>query len=333
MSHSVVQKIDGYPQSGLSLFWALFSGVCRPGEIWDNTKFRLKFLLRTLINPVVTLRYLQCVSTDSLLRHAALAQNTLPAKIHRPYLFAALPVAARARAILEHYTFIKTLSCLPLRQALTVPAATRLCVLVGKNGEQLEIKLSMSRFEREGEATLTIHGDKGRLASLTFSIVRYQEKQTLFIGGLQGASRNTSHTVIKEATKACHGLFPKRLLVEMLQLINGDIKAQQIIAVGDKSHVFQSARYRSSKQNVFFAHYDEFWASVEGLPMAGGLYALPQRITRKSIDDLPSKKRAEYRRRYALLEDMRAQFEAFIHSQSGMTALARPDAAEVRLAS
>ncbi|WP_424141161.1 DUF535 family protein [Sodalis glossinidius] len=85
----------------------------------------------------------------------------------------------------------------------------------------------------------------------------------------------------------------------MLQLINGEIKVQQIIAVGDKSHVFQSARYRSSKQNVFFVHYDEFWASVEGSPMAGGLYGLPKRITRKSMDDLPSKKRAEYRRRYA----------------------------------
>ncbi|WP_158302362.1 DUF535 family protein [Sodalis glossinidius] len=72
-------------------------------------------------------------------------------------------------------------------------------MLAGKNGERLEIKLSMSRFEREGEAALTIHGDKGRLASLTFSIVTYQEKRTLFIGGLQVASRNTSHNVIKEA--------------------------------------------------------------------------------------------------------------------------------------
>lgn len=314
MSHSIVHEIDGYPQSGWSLFWALFSGECKPGEIWDNTRFRLKFLLRTLINPVVTLSFLQRVATDSLLRHVALAQNTLPAKIHRPYLFAALPIAARAQAILEHYTFIQTLPSLPLRQALSVPTATRLCVLEGKNGERFEIKLSMSRFEREGEATLTIHDAENRLASLTFSIMTFQKKKTLFIGGLQGASRSTSHNVIKEATKACHGLFPKRLLVEMLQLISGEIGTPQIIAVGDKSHVFQSARYRGSKQKVFLAHYDDFWASVEGVALTGGLYALPQRITRKSLDDLPSKKRAEYRRRFALLEDMQAQFAAFIHT-------------------
>ncbi|WP_148203438.1 DUF535 family protein [Sodalis glossinidius] len=55
------------------------------------------------------------MATDSLLSHAALAKNTLPAKVHRPYLFAALPVSAHTRAILEHYTFTKTLSCLPLR--------------------------------------------------------------------------------------------------------------------------------------------------------------------------------------------------------------------------
>lgn len=111
----------------------------------------------------------------------------------------------------------------------------------------------MSRFEREGEATLTIHDAENRLASLTFSIMAFQKKQILFICGLQGASRSTSHNVIKEATKACHGLFPKRLLVEMLQLISGEIGAPQIIAVGDKSHVFQSARYRGSKQKVFLA--------------------------------------------------------------------------------
>ncbi|WP_257720384.1 VirK/YbjX family protein [Candidatus Sodalis pierantonius] len=117
-------------------------------DLFNKAPFRLKFLLRTLINPVVTLSFLQRVATDSLLHHVALAQNTLPAKIHRPYLFAALPVATRAQAILEHYTFIQTLPSLPLRQALSVPTATRLCVLEGKNGERFEIKLSMSRFER-----------------------------------------------------------------------------------------------------------------------------------------------------------------------------------------
>ncbi|MFT4463981.1 MAG: DUF535 family protein [Sodalis sp. (in: enterobacteria)] len=184
----------------------------------------------------------------------------------------------------------------------------------GKNGERFEIKLSMSSFEREGEATLTIHDDKNCLASLTFSMMTFQKKQTGLSADCRVASRSTSHNVIKEATKACHGLFPKRLLVEMLQLISGEIAVPQIIAVGDKSYVFQSARHRGSKQKVFLAHYDDFWASVEGVALTGGLYALPQRMTRKSIDDLPSKKRAEYRRRFALLEDMQAQFAAFIHT-------------------
>ncbi|RLR17774.1 DUF535 domain-containing protein [Sodalis-like symbiont of Bactericera trigonica] len=69
-------------------------------------------------------------------------------------------------------------------------------------------------------------------------MLRIKETNPVYWRGLQGESRNTSHNVIKDATKACHGLFPKRLLVEMLQLIDGKIKTQQIIAVGDKSHVF-----------------------------------------------------------------------------------------------
>ncbi|WMQ73701.1 MAG: hypothetical protein GPOALKHO_000719 [Sodalis sp.] len=57
---------------------------------------------------------------------------------------------------------------------------------------------------------------------------------------------------------------------------------------------------------------DDVLALVEVVSLTGGLYALPQHIIRKSLDDPQSKKRAGYRRRFTLLEDMQAKFAAFI---------------------
>ncbi|MCX8963063.1 DUF535 domain-containing protein [Erwinia psidii] len=40
----------------------------------------------------------------------------------------------------------------------------------------------------------------------------------LVIGGMQGAHRDTPHELIRDATRACYGLFPERLLMETLLL-------------------------------------------------------------------------------------------------------------------
>lgn len=52
------------------------------------------------------------------------------------------------------------------------------------------------------------------------------------------------------------------------------------------------------------ADYDAFWSSLGGEMTDAGYYALPLTIARKSEADIASKKRAEYRRRYALLDSV-----------------------------
>jgi uncharacterized protein VirK/YbjX len=53
----------------------------------------------------------------------------------------------------------------------------------------------------------------------------------LVIGGLQGPRRSVSRDVIKQATRACHGLFPKRVLMEVLfqlaTLSSSDLRRQR----------------------------------------------------------------------------------------------------------
>lgn len=101
---------------------------------------------------------------------------------------------------------------------MTAAKETILLELQGKDEARFTLSASSAgKAEREGETTLWLRdGNQTLLASATFSVVRQQEQWQLVIGGLQGPRRNVPHEVIKLATRACHGLFPKRLLIEFI---------------------------------------------------------------------------------------------------------------------
>lgn len=82
---------------------------------------------------------------------------------------------------------------------------------------------------------------------------------------------------------------------------------QAIYGVSDNGHVFRALRYRLSKGRHFHASYDEFWQSIDGVADGAWRWRLPRQMERKSLDAIASKKRAEYRRRFQLLDDLIAQ--------------------------
>ncbi|EOX9939822.1 virulence factor VirK, partial [Shigella flexneri] len=81
---------------------------------------------------------------------------------------------------------------------------------IGKDGENFDIQCSPSGFDREGELMLSLFYNKTVIARLTFSVILTQNGHIAFIGGLQGAPKNTGPDVIRCATRACYGIFPKR---------------------------------------------------------------------------------------------------------------------------
>ncbi|MBA2817833.1 VirK/YbjX family protein [Candidatus Pantoea persica] len=293
--------------SSASLFFQLISGKYIPNKLWLSKSFRLKFVLRTLAFPVTTLRYLNQLSHLPDIRQLMSVQGLLPVKPHRPYLRAGISVAARAQAILDHYHLIASLPNGTLRQLLQSPGDNLLATLQGKNGERFSLFSCPGRFDREGEVTLVLRYQDDVIASLSFSLINEEGRRTLLIGGLQGPRKHVSNEVIREATKAAHGLFPKRLVMEVVFMLVQQCAVEKIVAVGDSTHVFRSLRYRYSKSEYFFASYSEFWASLGGVAREDRLFQLPFSMPRKPLEAIASKKRAEYRRRYELLDALAQQ--------------------------
>lgn len=158
--------------------------------------------------------------------------------------------------------------------------------------------------------TLVLRYNDEIIASLSFSILNENNQRTLLIGGLQGPRKHINNEVIREATKAAQGLFPKRLLMEAVFIVAKQCGVENILAVGDETHVFRSLRYRHSKGDKFFASYSEFWLSLSGEARRDGMFILPLSLPRKTLEEIASKKRAEYRRRYELLDALAEQVYA-----------------------
>jgi len=295
-----------------SVILALAKGDLTPGPLWQKRDYRLKFFLRTLLFWSSTTRMLETISRRDDFSTLLKAQPTLPVKTQRQYLTRGMTASERAEAILHHYAWIDALPDNGLAHLFTSPSPLPLLQFATKEEASYTIfATSAVKAEREGETTLWLRaGDNTLLASLTFSVIRENDRSVLVIGGLQGPRRDVGRETIKNATRACYGLFPKRIILEAVFNLAKQSGISALYGVSDEGHVFRALRYRLSKGRHLHASYDEFWASLGGKPDNAFRWVLPFGMERKSLESIASKKRAEYRRRFQLLDEIEHAIDA-----------------------
>lgn len=312
MSNTILPVEVSYAHRS-SVILALAKGDLTPGPLWQKRDYRLKFFLRTLLFWSSTTRMLETISRRDDFSTLLKAQPTLPVKTQRQYLTRGMTASERAEAILHHYAWIDALPDSGLAHLFTSPSPLPLLQFATKEEASYTIfATSAVKAEREGETTLWLRaGDNTLLASLTFSVIRENDRSVLVIGGLQGPRRDVGRETIKNATRACYGLFPKRILLEAVFNLAKQSGISALYGVSDEGHVFRALRYRLSKGRHLHASYDEFWASLGGKPDNAFRWVLPFGMERKSLESIASKKRAEYRRRFQLLDEIEHGIDAY----------------------
>ena len=300
--------------SALGLFFSLFSGQWRPGEFWNKRSFRRKFMLRSLLMPRLSREWMNELSQWSHLDTLLTRQPRLPVRLHRPYLAVNFSRHQVLDALRYHYTLLsEAMSSEELTTYLNTQALT-LAQIEGKNGDTFTLELTMQiNLDKEGDSTILMRNADGDvLAEMTFTLQDHQNQRTLFIGGLQGGKRDLPHEAIQNATKTCHGLFPKRLVMEAVCRFAERLHVDQILAVSNDVHIFRGERYQDKNKKIL-SDYDTFWEAVGGERDNEGYYHIPVAIARKDIAEIASKKRAEYRRRYELMDAIQSQMSGLFH--------------------
>lgn len=312
--------------SGLQMLSALVSHRMVPGPAWNRTSYRLKFLLRSLITPKVTLSLLDYLASHPMRDEMLRATPSLPCKLHRVYQSVKVSRDIALKNIIAHYDYLTMHVPPAISHAHFANQPLRIATLEGKEGQRYAIQFNAAgRLDKEGEATLMFTLDNGEpLATVTFALINYQGQPTLFIGAIQGPRAHVDHSAIHDATKACHGLFPKKLVMEATLLLAELTQMTQIVAVANKTHIYENSRYKKRK-GMKFADYDSFWETLQGELAEDGYYHLPRQIPHRSLEDIASKRRSEYRRRYQLLDSLEVQIRQTF--SQGFAAHRKDDAA------
>ncbi len=231
------------------------------------------------------------------LQEALAWRPSLALCVVHPYLNTAWPAEHKLDVIATHYDMLRG----RLGFLRFAPHAS---IAVADVGAGIQIRLDKpGKFEHEGELTINLFSGELRLYSLTFTLGRLATQRVAYAGGLQGLGSPDALEIYRTLTHRMHGLRPRDLLITAFRVLCLALGVARILAIGDRHRVSTSAYFKSS--TLVFTSYDSAWVENGGAVAADdGFFELSPHVDPRAVRDIPSRKRAQYRRRYALVETL-----------------------------
>ena len=170
-------------------------------------------------------------------------------------------------------------------------------------GEMNLVLCAESGQRKEGLAAVMFNlpGDVP-VYQILFWIARSGDDWAMWIGAMQGANVDDARELIKRITKKCHAYRTKNLILYAAQAVARSLGVKKIFAVTNEGYYANNHVRRDRKLKTSFS---DFWAEAGGIPTSDArFYELPLIETRKTVEEIPSHKRAQYRRRFAMLDEL-----------------------------
>ena len=109
------------------------------------------------------------------------------------------------------------------------------------------------------------------------------ENLVLLIGGIQGAHKDIDKEYIKKVTKDIYGIFPKKILIEALYMIEKSLGLNiKKLSVGNEMHVYRAQRYIRKRQ--ILSDYDSFLLSLGAEKNQNNIWQLPTFLEKKDLE-------------------------------------------------
>lgn len=272
-----------------------------------------RFLLRALAQYRLHDAWLQLLETTEFQPMMA-RQPLLAAKLQHRYVLNELNTAARLAVACRHFTVFLHRVPRVLIGTIYVGSGLRIATIDTSAGRYELRLLHLPHCWQEGEMSVALFHESALLGSATFVLAETRDlsptlpsgQLALTIGGIQGLQDGDGQGIFRAATKAMHGLRPFSLLLHAARAIAGSLWATRVLAVADASHAL---RYKRSKGRIRLS-YDAIWRDHGACAVDSRLFDLGITTAAKAPADIPSQKRAQYRRRYALMESIDAEIRA-----------------------
>ena len=161
---------------------------------------------------------------------------------------------------------------------------------------------------KEGMMSVMLRLDNKPLYQIIFWISPDKKGDiSMFIGAMQGPNMDDARDVVKKVTKYCHAYRTKNLALYLAQAVARTLGIKHIYAVTNEGYYANNHVRRDRKLKTDFS---EFWIEAGGKPTDDTrFYELPLVEPRKTMEEVPTRKRAVYRKRFAMLDALDAEVE------------------------
>lgn len=277
-------------------------------------KEQRKYFFRFLFNPSFASEWLENLKMDKysdVIAHRKL----LFIKPFREYVSIKWTKKQKAKVILDTYRFIMSKGP-QFMTIVTQSEGLKIASFDLSETQQGHLYLSYDwKHNREGEFVLSFMCDEVD-EIITSAVISFEEiekdRWICRIGCVQGHKKNDQY-ITKIIQKLLQGFRPKAFIVSIVQEFARQLGCEAVYGVSDTIHVYKLIRmiYIESRHGIQF-DYNVLWEESGGVLVENGWYKLPLIPVRKTYEEIKSHKRAYYRRRYALCDDISIKIAATV---------------------
>lgn len=162
--------------------------------------------------------------------------------------------------------------------------------------EELSLNINLNDIEpAEGFLAINLRYQNQRVYDASFTLF---DSNKLLIASIQGSNSSNAQELIKLTTKKLHGVRPMFMLINIFKMFSEHYNLQ----LCGIPHKYQ-AKYRFNDSSRLLFNYDAFWQE-NGAKLNDNYWQLSHKVERKLLENIPSKKRSMYRKRYEMLDKL-----------------------------
>lgn len=180
-------------------------------------------------------------------------------------------------------------------------------------GRPIWAELMMEAGQRkEGCLSVMLKYEERAFYQIIFWINKDKDgNEAMYIGAMQGPNVDESRDAIKRMTKWAHGYRTKNLILYMTQAVARALRLKKIYAVSNYGY-YANNHVRADRK--LKTNFGDFWLEAGGKETENErFYELPLVEHRKTMEEVPTRKRAVYRRRFAFLDEVDAEIEQSVN--------------------
>ena len=274
------------------------------------------FVTRCCFNVHKMHKVIKFFDSDELLQKAA---ETFPFVYEQPtraFFYHKSTFEERITLIEEHMNFLKsTLKRESMLDLYNYKSLKLWQMELSGELQSMELVLRMEPGQRkEGLAAIMLLLPDGEtIYQIIFWIAKDKAGDfAMWIGALQGPNMENAKDVVKQITKKCHAYRTKNLMLYAAQAVARNLGLKKIYAVTNAGYYANNHLRVDRKLKTSFS---DFWLEAGGTHTDDERFdELPLIEARKSVEEIPSHKRAAYRRRFALLDELDSSVESAMKS-------------------